>query len=147
MMCIDTDVRGNIKLSLKALLPKPTTCPEKSPVVKEAVSVETSSFGETVARLPSVVEPPPQKSKLAVPAVVIRTAVECDDAEKSSLMDKNAKPKRPATMKPDRKLKPTASKQTAVREDEALNSTATEETLDNCGETLTQDRETQIHFS
>ena len=81
MMCIDTDVRGNIKLSLKALLPKPepkpASGPEKVPVVKETVSVETSSFGETVASLPSVVEPP-QKSKLAVPAVVIRTAVECD---------------------------------------------------------------------
>ncbi|KAJ0243510.1 Polyribonucleotide nucleotidyltransferase 2 [Hirschfeldia incana] len=135
MQCIDTDVRGNIKLSLKALLPKPTSGPESFPVEKETVSVETSSFGETVARLPSVVEPP-QKSKLAVPAVVIRTAVECDEAEKSSPVDKNAKPKRAAAMKPDRKLKSTASKQT-VKEDEALNSTDTEETLDDCGETLT----------
>ncbi|KAG2333924.1 hypothetical protein Bca52824_005104 [Brassica carinata] len=73
MMCIDTDVRV--------------------PVVKDTVSIETSSLGETVASLPSVVEPP-QKSKLAVPAVVIRTAVECDEAEKSSPVDKNAKPKR-----------------------------------------------------
>ncbi|KAF3499600.1 hypothetical protein F2Q69_00044845 [Brassica cretica] len=131
MMCIDTDVRGNIKLSLKALLPKPTSRPEKLPVVKEAVSVETSSFGEAVASLPSVVEPPP-KSKLAVPAVVIRTAVECDDAEKSSHVDKNTKPKRAATVKPDRKLKSTASKQT-VKEDETLSSTATEESRDDCG--------------
>ncbi|CAN6865074.1 unnamed protein product [Brassica oleracea] len=137
MMCIDTDVRGNIKLSLKALLPKPTSRPEKLPVVKEAVSVETSSFGEAVASLPSVVEPP-QKSKLAVPAVVIRTAVECDDAEKSSHVDKNTKPKRAATVKPDRKLKSTASKQT-VKEDETLSSTATEESRDDCGETLTQE--------
>ncbi|KAL0887910.1 hypothetical protein Bca101_011893 [Brassica carinata] len=130
MMCIDTDVRGNIKLSLKALLPKPTSGPDKSLVEKETVSIETSSFGETVASLPSVVEPP-QKSKLAVPAVVIRTAVECDEAEKSSPTDKNTKPKRAATMKPDRKLKSTASK--TVKEDEAFNSTDTEETLDNCG--------------
>ncbi|XP_013612195.1 PREDICTED: polyribonucleotide nucleotidyltransferase 2, mitochondrial-like isoform X2 [Brassica oleracea var. oleracea] len=131
MMCIDTDVRGNIKLSLKALLPKPTSRPEKLPVVKEAVSVETSSFGEAVASLPSVVEPP-QKSKLAVPAVVIRTAVECDEAEKSSHVDKNTKPKCAATVKPDRKLKSTASKQT-VKEDETLSSTATEESRDDCG--------------
>ncbi|XP_013712900.1 polyribonucleotide nucleotidyltransferase 2, mitochondrial isoform X2 [Brassica napus] len=131
MMCIDSDVRGNIKLSLKALLPKPTSRPEKLPVVKEAVSVETSSFGEAVASLPSVVEPP-QKSKLAVPAVVIRTAVECDEAEKSSHVDKNTKPKRAATVKPDRKLKSTASKQT-VKEDETLSSTATEESRDDCG--------------
>ncbi|KAL0751633.1 hypothetical protein Bca101_033636 [Brassica carinata] len=137
MMCIDSDVRGNIKLSLKALLPKPTSRPEKLPVVKEAVSVETSSFGEAVASLPSVVEPP-QKSKLAVPAVVIRTAVECDEAEKSSHVDKNTKPKRAATVKPDRKLKSTASKQT-VKEDETLSSTATEESRDDCGETLTQE--------
>ncbi|KAG5376850.1 hypothetical protein IGI04_041446 [Brassica rapa subsp. trilocularis] len=137
MMCIDTDVRGNVKLSLKALLPKPTSRPEKLPVVKEAVSVETSSFGETVASLPSVVEPP-QKSKLAVPAVVIRTAVECDEAEKSSHVDKNTKPKRAATVKPDRKLKSTASKQT-VKEDETLSSTATEESRDDCVETLTQE--------
>ncbi|KAF2535215.1 hypothetical protein F2Q68_00022766 [Brassica cretica] len=131
MMCIDTDVRGNIKLSLKALLPKPTSRPEKLPVVKEAVSVETSSFGEAVASLPSVVEPP-QKSKLAVPAVVIRTAVESDEAEKSSHEEKNTKPKRAATVKPDRKLKSTASKQT-VKEDETLSSTATEESRDDCG--------------
>nr|VDC86283.1 unnamed protein product [Brassica oleracea] len=131
MMCIDTDVRGNIKLSLKALLPKPepksASGPEKVPVVKDTVSVETSSFGETVASLPSVVEPP-QKSKLAVPAVVIRTAVECDEAEKSSPVDKNAKPKRAETVKPDRKLKSTASKQ---KEEEALKSTAPEETMTN----------------
>ncbi|KAF3546572.1 hypothetical protein DY000_02000595 [Brassica cretica] len=136
MMCIDTDVRGNIKLSLKALLPKPepksASGPEKVPVVKETVSVETSSFGETVASLPSVVEPP-QKSKLAVPAVVIRTAVECDEAEKSSPVDKNAKPKRAETVKSDRKLKSTASKQTGTqKEDEALKSTAPEETMTNC---------------
>lgn len=142
MRCIDTDVRGNIKLSLKALLPKPETksasAPEKIPVVmKDTVSIETSSFGETVATsLPSVVEPP-QKSKLAVPAVVIRTAVECDEAEKSSPVDKNTKPKRAATLKPDRKLKSTASKQAgAPEEEEALQSTGPEETMTNCGETL-----------
>lgn len=140
MRCIDTDVRGNIKLSLKALLPKPeaksASAPEKIPVVmKDTVSIETSSFGETVASLPSVVEPP-QKSKLAVPAVVIRTAVECDEAEKSSpVVDKNTKPKRAATLKPDRKLK--ASKQAgAPEEEEALKSTGPEETMTNCGETL-----------
>ncbi|KAJ4908374.1 Polyribonucleotide nucleotidyltransferase 2 [Raphanus sativus] len=141
MRCIDTDVRGNIKLSLKALLPKPETksasAPEKIPVVmKDTVSVETSSFGETVASLPSVVEPP-QKSKLAVPAVVIRTAVECDEAEKSSPVDKNIKPKRAATLKPDRKLKSTATKQTgAQEEEEALKFTVPEETTTSCGETL-----------
>ncbi|KAF3547489.1 hypothetical protein DY000_02000596 [Brassica cretica] len=140
MMCIDTDVRGNIKLSLKALLPKPepkpASGPEKVPVVKDTVSVETSSLGETVASLHSVVEPP-QKSKLAVPAVVIRTAVECDEAEKSSLVEKNAKPKRAATMKPDRKLKSTASKQTVTqKEEEVFKSTGPEETMANYGETL-----------
>ncbi|KAL0709518.1 hypothetical protein Bca4012_016496 [Brassica carinata] len=144
MRCIDTDVRGNIKLSLKALLPKPepksASGPEKLPVVKDTVSIETSSLGETVASLPSVVEPP-RKSKLAVPAVVIRTAVECDEAEKSSPVDKNTKPKRAAALKPDRKLKSTASKQTVTqKEEEALKSaTAPEETMTNCGETLKQD--------
>ncbi|KAJ0260948.1 Polyribonucleotide nucleotidyltransferase 2 [Hirschfeldia incana] len=137
MMCIDTDVRGNIKLSLKALLPKPdpksASCPPgKIPVVKDTVSIETSSFGETVASLPSVVEPP-QKSKLAVPAVVIRTAVECDEAEKSSPVDKNTTAKRAATVKPDRKLKSTASKQTGThKEEEELKSTAPEVTMTNC---------------
>ncbi|CAF2119652.1 hypothetical protein HID58_008639 [Brassica napus] len=140
MMCIDTDVRGNIKLSLKALLPKPepkpASGPEKVPVVKETVSVETSSFGETVASLPSVVEPP-QKSKLAVPAVVIRTAVECDELEKSYPVDKNTKPKRTAALKPDRKLKSTASKQTVTqKEEEVFKSIGPEETVTSCGETL-----------
>lgn len=145
MMCIDTDVRGNIKLSLKALLPKPepkrASDAENTAEVKESstVSIETSSVGETVASMPSVVEPP-KKSKLAVPAVVIRTAVECDEAEKSSPVDKNTKPKRAATLKPDRKLKSTASKQTATQmEEEALESTTPEETTAKCGGTLKQD--------
>ncbi|CAN8256312.1 unnamed protein product [Cochlearia groenlandica] len=99
-MCIETDVRGNIKLSLKALLPKPkaSSKSEIRKVVKESstVSIESSSVGETVASMPSVVEPP-HSSKLAVPSVVIRTAVECDEAEKSSPLDKKTKPKRAAT--------------------------------------------------
>lgn len=145
MMCIETDVRGNIKLSLKALLPKPeckpASDPEKNPAVKDSstVYIEASSVGETVASMPSIATPP-QKSKLAVPAVVIRTAVECDEAEKSSPVDKNNKPKRIATVKPDRKLKSTASKQTATqKEEEALVSTAPEETPDECAETLKQE--------
>lgn len=145
MMCIETDVRGNIKLSRKALLPKPerkpASDPEKDPVMKESstVSIETSSVGETVASMPSIVTPP-QNSKLAVPAVVIRTAVECDEAEKSSPVDKNNKPKHAATPKPDRKPKSTASKLTATqKEEEALESTAPEETPAECGETLKQD--------
>ncbi|XP_019083812.1 PREDICTED: polyribonucleotide nucleotidyltransferase 2, mitochondrial-like [Camelina sativa] len=90
--------------------------------------------------MPSIVTPP-QKSKLAVPAVVIRTAVECDEAEKSSPVDKNNKPKRAATPKPDRKPKSTASKLTASqKEKEALELCAPEEIIAECGETLKQDR-------
>uniref|UniRef100_A0A1J3K2S6 Polyribonucleotide nucleotidyltransferase 2, mitochondrial n=1 Tax=Noccaea caerulescens TaxID=107243 RepID=A0A1J3K2S6_NOCCA len=153
MMCIDTDVRGNIKLSLKALLPKPerkpASNPERKPVVKESstVSVETSSVGEVVASMPSVVEPP-QKSKLAVPAVVVRTAVECDEAEKSSPVDKITKPKRAATVKPDRKLKFTASKQAGTqKEEEALESTTPEEIPAKFGETLKQDEKLKSTFA
>ncbi|CAA7031392.1 unnamed protein product [Microthlaspi erraticum] len=150
MMCIDTDVRGNIKLSLKALLPKPepkpkpASNPANKPVVKEpaTVSVETSSVGEVVASMSSVVEQP-QKSKLAVPAVVIRTAVECDEAEKSSPVDKISKPKRAATVKPDRKLKATPSKQTVTqKEEETL-----EESPAKFGETLKQDEKLKSTFA
>lgn len=145
MMCIDTDVRGNIKLSLKALLPKPepkrASDPENTAVVKESstVSIETSSVGETVESMPSVVEPP-KKSKLAVPAVVIRTAVECDEVEKSLPVDKITKPKRAAILKPDRKLKSSASKQSATqKEEEALESSNPEETPAECDVTMKQD--------
>ncbi|CAH2072752.1 unnamed protein product [Thlaspi arvense] len=84
--CIDKDVRGNIKVSLKAVLPKPEPKPAskrgKCSVVKESSIEETSSVGEAVASMRSVVEPP-RKSRLSVPAVVIRTAVECDEAEET----------------------------------------------------------------
>ncbi|EOA22483.1 hypothetical protein CARUB_v10003135mg [Capsella rubella] len=104
-ICIETDVRGNIKLSRKRVLPipkrKPAFYPEEDLVMKEssAVSIETSSIGETVASMPSIVTPP-QKSKLAVPAVVIRTAAECEEAEKSPPVNRNNNPKRTATLMP-----------------------------------------------
>ncbi|CAN8299813.1 unnamed protein product [Cochlearia groenlandica] len=135
-MCIETDVRGNIKLSLKALLPKPASDPEQNPMVKDSstVSIEASSVGETVTSMPSAVEPH-QTNKLAVPSVVIRTAAECDELEKSPPVE--TKSKRAVTLKPDRKLKSTASKQTVTLKEEEV--TAPEETLANCGEKLKQD--------
>jgi len=139
-MCIETDVRGNIKLSRKALLPKPKRKPAsdagKDPVMKESstVYIENSS-----ASMPSIVTPL-QKSRLSVPAVVIRTAVECNEAEKSSPVNDNDKPRRAATSKPDRKPKSTASKLIATqKEEEALESIAPEETSAECGEILKQD--------
>lgn len=144
-MCIETDVRGNIKLSRKALLPKPKRKPAsdagKDPVMKESstVYIENSSVGEIVASMPSIVTPL-QKSRLSVPAVVIRTAVECNEAEKSSPVNDNDKPRRAATSKPDRKPKSTASKLIATqKEEEALESIAPEETSAECGEILKQD--------
>ncbi|XVF16376.1 hypothetical protein REPUB_Repub10bG0026100 [Reevesia pubescens] len=121
LMCIGQDVRGNIKLSRKATLPQPrsetkSVVEGSAPVTKEApkiwASLDNVSNGEqkkstleelTLSKNESTASNP---SVSSAPAVVIRSAAECDEEEKSAGLSKTSKtaPKRKSTLKRDNKL-------------------------------------------
>lgn len=104
LMCIGQDVRGNIKLSLKATLPqlkskKNNVTEEPVPVIKEAPKVWTS-----VGNLPneqeeqkltdaelmlsrSTVKP----STSSNPGFLIRSAAECDEEDKTVSLNQGSK--------------------------------------------------------
>jgi polyribonucleotide nucleotidyltransferase len=104
LMCIGQDVRGNIKLSLKATLPqlkskKNNVTEEPVPVIKEAPKVWTS-----VGNLPN--EQEEQKltdaelmlSRSTVkpstslnPGFLIRSAAECDEEDKTVSLNQGSK--------------------------------------------------------
>lgn len=96
LMCIGQDVRGNINLSLKATLPRPKSKTDISvdePVAPtsqevnvwadiEDVSNELENQGATVGP-----ETNDSTLKSATPAVLIRSAAECDEEEKSDALN------------------------------------------------------------
>lgn len=111
LMCIGQDVRGNIKLSLKATLPRPAS--ETNGVVRGSVSSmkeapkDWASAGITVGAHEeqtatsdnlsvnssevSGVKP----STSTVPSILIRSAAECEEEEKSAglIQNSNSTPK------------------------------------------------------
>lgn len=116
LMCIGQDVRGNIKLSLKATLPQPesetkTVVEGSAPVTKEKPNIwaspENMSKGEQLK--PTLEELVPRKmentesnrSASLIPSVVIRSAAECDEEEKFAGLSKTSKcaPKPEGTLK------------------------------------------------
>ncbi|XP_010550151.1 PREDICTED: polyribonucleotide nucleotidyltransferase 2, mitochondrial [Tarenaya hassleriana] len=119
MMCIGTDVRGNIKLSLKAVLPRPAS--DTKNLVKESSPLprEMSDAGETAPSATNGKEGQKSSPKNstkgkspATPAVVIRSAAECDEAEKSACLDTNTEnsTKPSKTVKQNRKVKSASPK-------------------------------------
>ncbi|XP_016498172.1 polyribonucleotide nucleotidyltransferase 2, mitochondrial [Nicotiana tabacum] len=93
LMCIGQDVRGNIKLSLKATLPRPKSKTDISvdePVAPTSPEVNVWAAIEDVSneQEKEVANAGPETSestvKSATPAVLIRSAVECDEEEKSA---------------------------------------------------------------
>ncbi|OMO69440.1 hypothetical protein COLO4_29057 [Corchorus olitorius] len=116
------DVRGNIKLSRKAILPQPGS--EKKKIVQQSASVN-KEVPNVWAPLEDVSNQEQQKSTLkelplgknedttampyasSPPAVVIRSAEECDEAEKSDGLAKTSKssPKQMGSSKRGNKLK------------------------------------------
>ncbi|KAJ8546348.1 hypothetical protein K7X08_018931 [Anisodus acutangulus] len=96
LMCIGQDVRGNIKLSLKATQPRPKSKTDISidePVAPtsqevnvwtaiEDVSNEQEKQGATAGP-----ETNDSTSKSATPAVLIRSAAKCDEEEKSDVLN------------------------------------------------------------
>ncbi|KAK8710245.1 hypothetical protein V6N13_145579 [Hibiscus sabdariffa] len=122
LMCIGQDVRGNIKLSRKAILRR-SESEEKgvaegsAPLTKEKpniwVSLENVSKGEHQKSTPEELSASEMKkietnqSVSLQPAVVIRSAAECDEEEKSAGLSKTSKraPKAKGTLNKDSKQK------------------------------------------
>ena len=100
LMCIGRDVRGNIKLSLKATLPRRDS--DTNDVVEEPIPVtkQASSVWESIGNVPdSEEEQNSDLEKLPIakdensegslgtyktPSFLIRSAAECDEEEKSA---------------------------------------------------------------
>ncbi|CAK7328087.1 unnamed protein product [Dovyalis caffra] len=106
LMCIGQDVRGNIKLSLKATLPQLRS--EKDNVTERPVSVnkEASKVWASVGNMPN--EQEEQKptvdelevsrsignpSTSSVPAFLIRSPAECDKEDKTVILNRGSKSK------------------------------------------------------
>ncbi|MBA0614670.1 hypothetical protein Godav_014936 [Gossypium davidsonii] len=122
LMCIGQDVRGNIKLSRKATLPRPESETKSvfegsASVTKEKPNIwaspENMSKGEQLEStleelVPSKMEnTESNRSASLMPSVVIRSAAECDEEEKSAGLSKTSKsaPKPKGTLKKGSKQK------------------------------------------
>ncbi|KAI9178408.1 hypothetical protein LWI28_026116 [Acer negundo] len=116
LMCIGTDVRGNIKLSLKATSPRLES--DKRKVVEGSVPVQKEAT-HVWASIEDVSHEQKQESPLSknntsgvnhynssIPTVLIRSVAECDEEEKSSGLSRSSKSG----------LKPTAAPKCDVRE-------------------------------
>ncbi|KAK4846269.1 hypothetical protein QYF36_015200 [Acer negundo] len=116
LMCIGTDVRGNIKLSLKATSPHLES--DKRKVVEGSVPVQKEAT-HVWASIEDVSHEQKQESPLSknntsgvnhsnssIPTVLIRSVAECDEEEKSSGLSRSSKSG----------LKPTAAPKCDVRE-------------------------------
>lgn len=119
LMCIGQDVRGNIKLSLKATLPrtgsqKDNLVEEPVPLTKEAPKVwasveDVSDRKEKQNCIPlsknEVCQSNP--SAFSSPSILIRSAAECDEEEITVRLSQSSEstPKSLSASKDDRKLK------------------------------------------
>ncbi|KAJ8566968.1 hypothetical protein K7X08_019176 [Anisodus acutangulus] len=114
LMCIGQDVRGNIKLSLKATQPRPkskTNISIDEPIAPtnqevnvwtaiEDVSNEQEKQGATAG--PETID---STSKSATPAVLIRSAAECDEEEKSDVLNSKGDNGSQSASKSDKKTR------------------------------------------
>lgn len=84
LMCIGLDVRGNINLSLKATLPKTsTTLGQQTPKVwKRSSNPESEQENK---------DNQPAEAVESLASIVIRSAAECDEADKSSALNQPTK--------------------------------------------------------
>lgn len=101
LMCISQDVRGNIKLSLKATLSqrKPNSqnvTEQHSSSAKEVSNIWASiedkpnETEENNSQLKSSTSIKPKTSVSSVPSILIRSAAECDEADKCAEMLKSS---------------------------------------------------------
>ncbi|XP_042022471.1 polyribonucleotide nucleotidyltransferase 2, mitochondrial-like [Salvia splendens] len=92
LMCIGLDVRGNINLSLKATLPKTsTTLGQQTPKVwKPSSNPESEQENK---------DNQPAEAVESLASIVIRSAAECDEADKSSALNQPSKADAPLDAK------------------------------------------------
>lgn len=101
LRCIGQDVRGNIKLSLKAISPRPgadvkSVVEGSIPVNKQATNVWASVGDVSNGQKPELPmskneTPGVDSSTSSTPAVLIRSAAECDEEEKASGFGQSSK--------------------------------------------------------
>lgn len=101
LRCIGQDVRGNIKLSLKAISPRPgadvkSVVEGSVPVNKQATNVWASVGDVSNGQKPELPmskneTPGVDSSTSSTPAVLIRSAAECDEEEKASGFGQSSK--------------------------------------------------------
>ena len=106
LMCIGQDVRGNIKLSLKATLPRPRA--DTNNVVEGSVpSVKEPNIWASVEEFSNEQENQNSTSEelsgsknemsgvnpstSSIPSILIKSAAECDEEEKSAALSQNLK--------------------------------------------------------
>ncbi|KAL0331947.1 UNVERIFIED_CONTAM: Polyribonucleotide nucleotidyltransferase 2, mitochondrial [Sesamum calycinum] len=102
LMCIGLDVRGNINLSLKATLPKLGS--NTDPAVGESVAPvpQTPKVWKPVNNFQKEQESkddPPMGVGESLSSIVIRSAAECDDEEKSTGLSRSCKDEFPMDAK------------------------------------------------
>lgn len=101
LRCIGQDVRGNIKLSLKAVSPRPEADVKgvvegSVPVNKQATDIWASVGDVSNGQNPELPmrkneTPGVNSSTSSTPAVLIRSAAECDEEEKASGFSQSSK--------------------------------------------------------
>lgn len=118
LMCIGQDVRGNIKLSLKATLPRSEF---KTDIVDEPVApasqvvnvwaaIEDVSNEQEKQGATAGPETNDSTLKSATPAVLIRSAAECDEEEKSDGLNSKSDNGSQSASKSDKKTRTPSSR-------------------------------------
>ncbi|XP_071692697.1 polyribonucleotide nucleotidyltransferase 2, mitochondrial [Rutidosis leptorrhynchoides] len=121
LMCIEQDLRGNIKLSLKATIPKkgkkvntgePSSSDTSNPNLDSCTPVENSTNQQEKQSVEDSSEDTNKNTNLnssytSTSPIVIRSAIECDEEEKSASLGtslkNNSKPKRATKSKSSQK--------------------------------------------
>lgn len=119
LRCIGQDVRGNIKLSLKAVSPRPGTDVKgvvegSVPVNKQATDIWASVGDVSNGQNPELPmrkneTPGVNSSTSSTPAVLIRSAAECDEEEKASGFSQSSKSTLKSTLASKSNSKPKKS--------------------------------------
>lgn len=119
LRCIGQDVRGNIKLSLKAVSPRPEADVKgvvegSVPVNKQATDVWASVGDVSNGQNPELPmrkneTPGVNSSTSSTPAVLIRSAAECDEEEKASGFSQSSKSTLKSTLASKSNSKPKKS--------------------------------------
>ncbi|XP_073291974.1 polyribonucleotide nucleotidyltransferase 2, mitochondrial [Primulina huaijiensis] len=100
LMCIGVDVRGNIKLSLKATLPRPESKTNDAVRVSVASVQQTPKIRKPVSNVqePTNRDDQPLRDGDSLSSIVIRSVADCDQ-ENSAALEENSKVEAPINAK------------------------------------------------